>query len=282
MISQTRSAACWLGIAGGRPLAERDLSAPSRAVVVNGSSDVLAKLVSTRPGTNMNRRPGLSKRTWSSTAAPPWPGNSPRPCPPRTVHGWTENVAVRNGRTKGVLEAMDEIVDRLPFPVVGLDTGGESINHTLINRARRPRHLLHRLPALKVQRQKSRRAEVRRRRPPARLRLPLRHGSRAETPRHPLRPRPAEPLHRHHKNKRLALQQTRQEDPHQRQATDRYQRLIDSGILTGAKAAELAHLMAITNPAGLICRITTIQTQLIALAPAKTSVLEASPTGLFT
>lgn len=177
---------------------------------------------------------------------------------------------------------MDEIVDRLPFPVVGLDTGGESINHTLINRARRPRHLLHRLPALKVQRQKSRRAEVRRRRPPARLRLPLRHGSRAETPRHPLRPRPAEPLHRHHKNKRLALQQTRQEDPHQRQATDRYQRLIDSGILTGAKAAELAHLMAITNPAGLICRITTIQTQLIALAPAKTSVLEASPTGLFT
>ena len=36
--------------------------------------------------------------------------------------GWTENVAVRNGAHKEVLEAMDEIVVRLPFPMVGLDT----------------------------------------------------------------------------------------------------------------------------------------------------------------
>ena len=36
--------------------------------------------------------------------------------------GWTENVAVRNGAHKWVLEAMDEIVVRLPFPMVGLDT----------------------------------------------------------------------------------------------------------------------------------------------------------------
>lgn len=30
--------------------------------------------------------------------------------------GWTENVAVRNGAHKWVLEAMDEILARLPFP----------------------------------------------------------------------------------------------------------------------------------------------------------------------
>ncbi|MET3719628.1 transposase family protein [Arthrobacter sp. UYEF21] len=48
--------------------------------------------------------------------------------------GWTENIAVRNGAHKWVLEAMDEVVDRLPFPLVGLDTdNAEFINHALIN-----------------------------------------------------------------------------------------------------------------------------------------------------
>ncbi len=48
--------------------------------------------------------------------------------------GWTENVAARNGAHKWVLEATDEIVVRLPFPMVGLDTdhGGEFINYALI------------------------------------------------------------------------------------------------------------------------------------------------------
>lgn len=32
-----------------------------------------------KAGTSTNRHLGLSKRTWSSTAAPPWPGNSPGP-----------------------------------------------------------------------------------------------------------------------------------------------------------------------------------------------------------
>ncbi|WP_255771194.1 hypothetical protein, partial [Pseudarthrobacter sulfonivorans] len=53
-----------------------------------------------------------------------------------------------------------------------------------------------------------------------------------------------------------------------------YQRVIDSGILTQAKAAELAALMEATNPADL----TTIQTKLIALAAAKTRALEDSST----
>jgi hypothetical protein len=48
--------------------------------------------------------------------------------------GWTENVVVRNGAHKWVLGARDEVVARLPFPLIGLDTdnGGEFINHALI------------------------------------------------------------------------------------------------------------------------------------------------------
>ena len=46
--------------------------------------------------------------------------------------------------------------------------------------------------------------------------------------------------------------------------------MIDSGILTGANAGELAELKEITNPADLTRGIAKIQTQLISLAPAKT------------
>ncbi|MBD1537757.1 hypothetical protein HC749_06170 [Arthrobacter sp. S13_S34] len=45
---------------------------------------------------------------------------------------------------------------------------------------------------------------------------------------------------------------------------------MESGILTEAKATELAELMEATNPADLTRGITAIQTQLIALAAAKT------------
>lgn len=57
-----------------------------------------------------------------------------------------------------------------------------------------------------------------------------------------------------------------------------YHRVIDSGILTEAKATELAELMETTNPAELTRGITRIQTQIIALAAAKTQALEASIT----
>lgn len=48
--------------------------------------------------------------------------------------GWTENIAVRNGAHKWVLEAMVEVLVRLPFPLVGLDAdnGGGFINHAMI------------------------------------------------------------------------------------------------------------------------------------------------------
>lgn len=48
--------------------------------------------------------------------------------------GWAENMAIKNGAHRWVIEAMTQLEARLPFPLVGLDTdnGGEFINHALI------------------------------------------------------------------------------------------------------------------------------------------------------
>jgi transposase InsO family protein len=196
--------------------------------------------------------------------------------------GWTKNIAVRNGAHKWVLEAMDEIVARLPFPLIGLDTdnGGEFINHALIKWAgdkdiyftrSRPyksndnahveqkngdvvrRHafhyrydttaelkLLNALYAL------------------VRVRLNLFTATTKAT---------GWRSNKHGKKTRI----------YDKPRTP-YHRVIDSGILTEAKAAELAELMEATNPADLTRGITSIQTQLIALAAAKTRALEASST----
>jgi hypothetical protein len=54
------------------------------------------------------------------------------------------------------------------------------------------------------------------------------------------------------------------------------QRVIDSGILTPEKAAELAALFEITDPAELTRKITAIQTRLIALAKDKTEAVTAN------
>jgi hypothetical protein len=47
--------------------------------------------------------------------------------------GWTETGAVKNKAAKWVNEAVDNIKERLPFPLLGLDsdTGGEFINHIM-------------------------------------------------------------------------------------------------------------------------------------------------------
>jgi hypothetical protein len=196
--------------------------------------------------------------------------------------GWTENVAVRNGAHKWVLEAMDEVVARLPFPLVGLDTdnGGEFINHALIKWAgekdiyftrSRPyksndnahveqkngdvvrRHAFHYRydTAAELKLLNTLYALVR-------VRLNL---FTATTKAIGWR------SNKHGKKTRI----------YDKPRTP-YHRVIDSGILTEAKAAELAELMDITNPADLTRGITTIQTQLIALAAAKTRALEASST----
>lgn len=48
--------------------------------------------------------------------------------------GWTENIAIRNRAHARVVTAIEEITNRLPYPMVGLDcdNGGEFINHALI------------------------------------------------------------------------------------------------------------------------------------------------------
>ena len=48
--------------------------------------------------------------------------------------GWPENMAIKNGAHRWLIEAMTQLEQRLPFPLVGLDTdnGGEFINHALI------------------------------------------------------------------------------------------------------------------------------------------------------
>lgn len=196
--------------------------------------------------------------------------------------GWTENVAVRNGAHKWVLAAMDEVTARLPFPLVGLDTdnGGEFINYALIAWAgdkdiyftrSRPyksndnahveqkngdvvrRHAFHYRydTAAELKLLNALYALVR-------VRLNL---FTATTKAVGWR------SNKHGKKTRI----------YDKPRTP-YQRVIDSGILTEPKAAELAELMKATNPADLTRGITKIQTQLIALAAAKTQALEASST----
>ena len=196
--------------------------------------------------------------------------------------GWTENVAVRNGAHKWVLAAMDEVVERLPFPLIGLDTdnGGEFINYALIawtgdkdiyfTRARPyksndnahveqkngdvvRRHAFHYRydTAAELKLLNALYALVR-------VRLNL---FTATTKAVGWR------SNKHGKKTRI----------YDKPRTP-YRRVIDSGILTETKAAELADLMEATNPADLTRGITTIQTQLIALAAAKTRALEASAT----
>jgi len=48
--------------------------------------------------------------------------------------GWTENIAIRNRAHTRVVAAIEEVADRLPYPMLGLDcdNGGEFINHALI------------------------------------------------------------------------------------------------------------------------------------------------------
>jgi hypothetical protein len=55
-----------------------------------------------------------------------------------------------------------------------------------------------------------------------------------------------------------------------------YQRVIDSGAMDAAKAAEFAALFEATNPAELTRKITTIQNHLINLAKDKTNAITTS------
>jgi hypothetical protein len=194
--------------------------------------------------------------------------------------GWTENVALKNGAHRWVIEGMTQIEDRLPFPLVGLDTdnGGEFINHALIKWAgdrdlfftrSRPyksndnahveqkngdvvrRHAFHYRydTAVELQLLGELYALVR-------VRLNL---FTATTKAIDWR------SNKHGKKTRV----------YDKPRTP-YQRVIDSGILTAEKAAEFATLFEATNPAELTRKITAIQTRLIALAKDKTEAVTAN------
>ncbi|WP_051479069.1 DDE-type integrase/transposase/recombinase, partial [Arthrobacter sp. H5] len=196
--------------------------------------------------------------------------------------GWTENVAVRNGAHKWVLGAMDDVVARLPFPMVGLDTdnGGEFINHALIKWADDKDLYFTRARPYKSN---------------DNAHVEQKNGDVVR--RHAFHYRYDTALELRLLNELYALVRVRlnlftattkavgwRSNKHGKKARiyDKprtpYQRVLDSGILSQDKATELAQLIDTTNPADLTRGITAIQNQLIKLAAEKTRALEASST----
>jgi len=77
--------------------------------------------------------------------------------------GWTENIAIRGRAHSRVVPAIEEVTDRLPYPMVGLDydNGGEFINHLLAALVRRGGDLHDPREGAHLQRQRPRGAEER-------------------------------------------------------------------------------------------------------------------------
>ena len=69
--------------------------------------------------------------------------------------GWTETEAVPNKAQVWVFEAIQTIRQRLPFPLLGLDSdnGSEFINHDLLRYCQQPAHYRHARAALSQERQ---------------------------------------------------------------------------------------------------------------------------------
>jgi hypothetical protein len=194
--------------------------------------------------------------------------------------GWTENAALKNGAHRWVIEAMTSIEARLPYPLVGLDTddGGEFINHALIKWAGDRNLFFTRSRPYKSN---------------DNAHVEQKNGDVAR--RHALHYRYDTALELQLLNELYALVRVRlnmftattkaigwRSNKHGKKTRvyDKprtpYQRVIDSGILTAGKAAELAALFEATNPAELTRQITAIQTRLIALAKDKTEAITAN------
>lgn len=196
------------------------------------------------------------------------------------VHtGWTENIALKNGAHRWVLEAMPLIEQRLPFRLTGIDSdnGGEFINPALIGWAAerdlfftraRPyhsndnahveqkngdvvrRHAFHyRYDTLVELRLLNELYAL------VRVRLNLFTATTKAIG------------YRTNGNGKSVRVYDAPRTP--------YQRVLDSGALDSANAAELEALFMSTNPADLTRQITAIQTRLIHLAADKTTTLNA-------
>jgi len=194
--------------------------------------------------------------------------------------GWTENMALKNGAHRWVIEAMTQIEARLPFPLVGLDTdnGGEFINHALIKWAgdrnlfftrSRPyksndnvhveqkngdvvrRHAFHYRYNTTVELQLLNELYLL-----VRVRLNM---FTATT-------KAVDWLSNKHGKKTRVY-----DKPH-----TPYQRVLSSGVVIAEKVTELDTVFEAANPAELTRQITAIQTPLITLATDKTTAIAAA------
>lgn len=191
--------------------------------------------------------------------------------------GWTENRALKNGAHRWVLEAMPLIEQRLPFPLVGIDSdnGGEFINDALIDWAgerdlfftrSRPYHSNDNAHVEQKNADIVRRYAFHYRYDTAmELRL-LNELYELVRIRFNLFTATTKAIGwRLNRNGKAVRVYDKPRTPHQR--------VIDSGVLTDTKRAELGAIFDDTNPAELTRGIVDIQTRLIHLAAAKTDVL---------
>jgi len=194
--------------------------------------------------------------------------------------GWTENVALKNGAHRWVIEAMTQIEGRLPFPLVGLDTdnGGEFINHALIKWAGDRCLFFTRSRPYKSNDNahvEQKNGDVVRRQA-----FHYRYDTAVEL----------QLLNELYGLVRLRLnmftattkvidwrsnrhgKETRVYD----KPRTPYQRVLDSGVLTAGRTTALAQQFDDINPAELTRQITAIQTRLITLAKDKTEAITVS------
>lgn len=88
-----------------------------------------------KAGDEHEQAPGFCEIDLVLHCGPTLKGQFARTLTVTDVHtGWTENIALKNGAHRWVLEAMPLIAARLPFALVGIDSdnGGEFINVALI------------------------------------------------------------------------------------------------------------------------------------------------------
>ncbi|MFT4156715.1 MAG: transposase family protein [Microbacterium sp.] len=231
-----------------------------------------------KAGDEHEKQPGFCELDLVLHCGPTLKGEFCRSLTVTCVHtGWTENRALRNGAHRWVLEAMPIIEQRLPFPLVGIDSdnGGEFINDALIAWAgernlfftrARPYHSNDNAHV------EQKNGDIVRRHA-----FHYRYDTTTEL-------RLLNELYdlvrirfnmftatikaidwRVNRNGKATRVYDAPRTP--------YQRVVDSGILSEQKRAELDTVFDTTNPADLTRRIVDIQTRLINLAAAKTDVL---------
>jgi hypothetical protein len=198
------------------------------------------------------------------------------------VTGWTEPVAIKNKAHVWIIAAMDQIVERLPFELLGMDfdNGSEFINYALIGWAEdRDIHLTRSRPYKSNDNAhiEQRNGDLVRRNV-----FHYRYDTNAEL-------LLLNELYSHLRlrfnlftaTKKATGWVTRPNGRHVRvydKPQTPYQRVLESGAPTDAKRAELVALRTATNPAELTRQITRIQNQLITLAAAKTAAHKRAET----